>query len=107
MEACHNQEAVVRIRNREQRPEHLGNHEVHRGPGSEPVAGTAAAAGQEGNRKEEEGREAAAGQADRGTEEAAGSEAADGAAAAAVAAEQGGLTAIKCQFELNSCPIFP
>lgn len=90
-EACHNQAVGVRIRNRGRRLEHLGNREVHQVPGSEPVAGTAAAAGQEGNRKE--GREAAAGQADRGTEEAAGSEAADGAAVA-VAAEMGGLTAI-------------
>jgi hypothetical protein len=90
-EACHNQAVGVRIRNRGRRLEHLGNHEVHQVPGSEPVAGTAAAAGLVGNRKE--GREAAAGQADRGIEEAAGSEAADGAAAA-VAAETGGLTAI-------------
>jgi hypothetical protein len=90
-EACHNQAAAVRIRSEERRLERLGNHAVHQGPGSELAAGTAAAAGQEGNRKE--GREAAAGQADRGTEEAAGSEAADGAAVAAVA-EQGGLTAI-------------
>lgn len=90
-EACHSQAVGVRIRSQEQRLEHLGNHEVHQVLGSEPVAGTAAAAGQEGNRKE--GREAAAGRADRGTEEAAGSEAADGAAVA-VAAETGGLTAI-------------
>ena len=90
-EACHNQAAAVRIRSQEQRLERLGNHEVHRGPGNEPVAGTAAAAGQEGNRKE--GRAAVADQADRGTGEAADSEAADGAAVA-VAAEPDGLTAI-------------
>jgi len=96
-EACHNQVVVARIRIQEQRLGHLGSHEVHQDPGSEPVAGIAAEAGPEGNRKE--GREAAAGQAGRGIEEAAGSEAAaDGAAAvaavAAVAAEQDGLTAI-------------
>ena len=97
-EACHNQAVVARIRIQEQRLGHLGNHEVHQDPGSEPVAGTAAEAGPEGNRKE--GREAAAGQAGRGTEEAAGSEAADGAAvAAAVAAEPDGLTAIIVSFE--------
>jgi hypothetical protein len=88
---------VVRIRSRERRLAHLGNHEVRRDPGSELVAGTAAAAGLGGSRRA--GREAAAvGQADRGTEEAA-----DGvaAAAAAAAAEQGGLTAII----ISLCPI--
>jgi hypothetical protein len=85
----------VRIRSRERRLAHLGNHEVRRDPGSELVAGTAAAAGLGGSRRA--GREAAAvGQADRGTEEAA-----DGVAAAAAAAEQGGLTAII----ISLCPI--
>jgi hypothetical protein len=73
---------VVRIRSRERRLAHLGNHEVRRDPGSELVAGTAAV-----------------GQADRGTEEAADGVAA--AAAAAAAAEQGGLTAII----ISLCPI--
>jgi hypothetical protein len=89
---------VVRIRSRERRLAHLGNHEVRRDPGSELVAGTAAAAGLGGSRRA--GREAAAvGQADRGTEEAADGVAA--AAAAAAAAEQGGLTAII----ISLCPI--
>jgi hypothetical protein len=88
----------VRIRSRERRLAHLGNHEVRRDPGSELVAGTAAAAGLGGSRRA--GREAAAvGQADRGTEEAADGVAA--AAAAAAAAEQGGLTAII----ISLCPI--
>ena len=98
-EACHNQVVVARIRIQEQRLGHLGSHEVHQDPGSEPVAGIAAEACPEGNRKE--GREAAAGQAGRGIEEAAGSEAAaDGAAAAAVA-EPGGLTAINVSLSSN------
>lgn len=85
-EACHSQAVGVRTRSQEQRLERLGNHEVRQGPGSEPVAGTAAAVGQEGSHKED--RAAAAGQADRGIGEAA-----DGVSVAAVA-ELGGLTAI-------------
>ena len=91
-EACRNRAVAARNRILGQRLERLGNHEVHRDPGNELVAGTAAAAGLEGNRREGKAA-AAAGQAGRGTEEVAGSGPADGVAVAAVA-EQGGLTAI-------------
>ena len=70
-------------RNQEQHRDYQGNHEVHQDLGNEPVAGIAAAAGQEGSRRE--GRAAAVGQADHGTEVAAGWE-------AAAVAEQGVLT---------------
>jgi hypothetical protein len=71
-EACHSQAVEEQNhpfhRSQEQRPGYLGNHEAHQDLGSEPVAGSAAAAGQEGNRKEE-GRAAVA---DHGMEAAVG-----------------------------------
>lgn len=77
----------------EQRLGYRGNREVHQGPGSEPAAGTVAAAGQGGIRKEE-GRAAAADQAGHGIEAAVGWEPAGGVAAGAAVAAQGALTAI-------------
>lgn len=99
-EACHSQAVGVRIRSQEQRLGRLGNHAVRQGPGTEPVVGTEAEAGQEGSRKE--GTAAAAGQADRGIGEAA-----DGVSVAAVA-ELGGLTAIIVSLHSAHvlCPIY-
>jgi hypothetical protein len=98
-EACHSQ-AAERIRPchhiPEQRRGYQGNREVLQGLGNGLVVGIAAAAGQEGSRKEEEGMAAAADQAGHGIEAAADWEPAGGVAAAAAAAvaEQGALTAI-------------
>jgi hypothetical protein len=99
-EACHSQ-AAERIRPYhhipEQRRGYQGNREVLQGLGNGLVVGIAAAAGQEGSRKEEEGMAAAADQAGHGIEAAADWEPAGGVAAAAAAAavaEQGALTAI-------------
>jgi hypothetical protein len=101
-EACHSQ-AAERIHPyhhiQEQRQGYQGNREVLQGLGNGPVAGIAAAAGQEGSRKEEEGMAAAADQAGHGIGaaadwEPAGEAAAAAAAAAAAVAEQGALTAI-------------
>jgi hypothetical protein len=87
-EACHSQ-AAERIRPchhiPEQRRGYQGNREVLQGLGNGLVVGIAAAAGQEGSRKEEEGMAAAADQAGHGIEAAADS---------AAVAEQGALTAI-------------
>jgi hypothetical protein len=97
-EACHSQ-AAERIRPchhiPEQRRGYQGNREVLQGLGNGLVAGIAAAAGQEGSRKEEEGTAAAADQVGHGIEAAADWEPAGGVAAAAAAvAEQGASTAI-------------
>lgn len=101
-EACRNRAVAARNRILGQRLERLGNHEVHQGPGNEPVVGIAAAAGLEGNRRG--GKAAAAGQAGRGTEEAAGSGPADGVAVAV--AEQGGLTAINVSLSSTLFQLF-
>lgn len=63
-EACHSQAAAERNRPyhriQEQRRDYLGNHEVRRDLGIEPVAGIGAAAGREGSHREGEGKAAAA-----------------------------------------------
>jgi hypothetical protein len=88
-EACRNQAAAERIHpfhhSQEQRPGCLGIHEVHRVPGSGPVAETGEEVGPEGSRKEE-GRVAvaAAGQAGLGIAAAVGSEPAVGEGASTV-----------------------
>jgi hypothetical protein len=103
MEACH---SLAAERNRPyhhiqgQRRGYQENREVLQDLRNEPVAGIAAAAGQEGSRKEEEGMAAAADQAGHGIEAVAGWEPAGGVAAAAVAG-QGVLTAI----DVSNCSV--
>jgi hypothetical protein len=88
-EACRSR-AAERIhpyhRSQEQRRGYQGIREVLQDLRNEPVAGIAAAAGQEGSRREEEGMAAVAG---HGIEAVAGWEPAGGVAAAVAAAGQG------------------